>query len=160
MQKATSIIRGLKFNVPRLPRPVSSVRQEKYTTIWTLRGIMLLRMEQVGMKSLPLGDITLHNFANMNPDQKGNLKKLIDQKGNFKNKGLDLSNVNQLLAMCGNPRPELVSMMCCFAGDRCFDAIDMDIVDVQAWVRMREQLRRLHGMQPHVAQVCKKMRRS
>ena len=121
---------------------------------------MLLRMEQVGMKSLPVGDITLHNFANMNPDQKGNLKKLIDQKGNFKNKGLDLSNVNQLLAMCGNPRPELVSMMCCFAGDRCFDAIDMDIVDVQAWVRMREQLRRLHGMQPHVAQVCKKMRRS
>ena len=106
------------------------------------------------MKSLPLGNITLHDFANMNPDQKGNLKKIIAAKH------FEVSSVKQLITMCGNPRPELVSMVCCFAGDRCFDAIDMDTVDVQAWVRMREHLRRLHGMQPHVAHVCKKMRQS
>ena len=142
--------------MPRLPRPVSNESKEKYTTIWTLRGIMLLRMEQVGMNSLHLGNITLNKFADMNPDQKGNLKKLIDTRSS----NLEVSSVKQLITMCGNPRPELVSMVCCFAGDRCFDAIDMDTVDVQAWVRMREHLRRLHGMQPHVAEVCKKMRRS
>ena len=55
VQRATSIIKGLNYHVPRLPRPVSSGSKDKYTTIWTFRGIMLLRMEQAGMKSLPLG---------------------------------------------------------------------------------------------------------
>ena len=71
---------------------MSSDSKEKYTTIGTLRGIMLLRMEQVGMKSLPLGNITLHDFANMNPDQKGNLKKLINPK--------IASSVQELLTLC------------------------------------------------------------
>ena len=55
VQRATSTIRGLKFNVPRLPRAGPSDSKEKHTTVWTSRGIMLLRMEQVGMKSLPIG---------------------------------------------------------------------------------------------------------
>ena len=152
VQRATSIIRGLEFQVPRLPRAGSSDSKEKYTTIWTFRGIMLLRMVQAGMKSLPLGGISIDKFASMNPDQKGNLKKIIKRNA--------VSSVQQLLKLCGNPRPELLSMVCCFAGDRCFDSIDVDAIDVQAWVRVREQLRHLHGMPPHVAQVCKKMRRS
>ena len=77
VQRATSTIRGLKFNVPRLPRARPSDSKEKYATVWTFRGIMLLRMEQVGMKSLPLGGISLDKFANMDPDQKGSLEKLI-----------------------------------------------------------------------------------
>ena len=153
-QRATSIIRGLKFNVPRLPRAGPSDSKEKYTTVWTFRGIMLLRMEQVGMKSLPLGGISLDKFASMNHDQKGRMNKLI--AGNC----TTVSSVQQLLALCNNPRPELLSMICCFAGDKCFDLIDIDTIDVQAWARKRKQLERLHGMPPHVAQVCKKMRRS
>ena len=90
----------------------------------------------------------------MNPDQKGNLKKLIDYNPKI------VSCVQDLLTLCGNPRPELLSMVCCFAGDRCWDSIDIDTMDVQAWVRMLEQLGRLHGMPPHVAQVCKNMQRS
>ena len=39
----------------------------KYTTLWTFRGIMLLRMEQAGMKSLPLGRISVAKFVKMNP---------------------------------------------------------------------------------------------
>ena len=113
---------------------------------------MLLRMVQAGMKSLPLGAITLNEFASMNPDQKGNLKKLINPK--------IASSVQELLTLCGNPRPELLPMVNCFAGDRCWDSIDIDTIDVQAWARERERLRRLHGMQPHVAHVCKKMRQS
>ena len=93
VQRATSIIRGLKFNVPRFPRPVSSDSKEKYTTIWTFRGIMLLRMEQAGMKSLPLGGISMHKFATMNPDQKGSLQKLIS--GNRTTE----PSVQQLVAM-------------------------------------------------------------
>ena len=154
VQRALSIIRGLKFNVPRLPRVGARDSKEPYSTVWTFRGIMLLRMEQVRMKSLPLGGISLDKFASMNPDQKGNLKKLI--AGNR----TTVSSVQQLLALCNNPRPELLSMICCFAGDKCFDLIDIDTIDVQAWARKRKQLERLYGMPPHVAQVCKKMRRS
>ena len=153
VQRATSIIRGLKFNVPKLPRARPSDSKEKYTTVWTFRGIMLLRMEQAGMKSLPLGRISLTEFATMNPDQKGNLEKLI--VANRK-----VSSVQQLLALCDNPRPELLSMVCCFAGDKCFDSIDVETIDVQAWATKRKQLEHLHGMSPHVAAVCKKMRRS
>ena len=96
----------------------------------------------------------MDKFASMKRDQKGRTKKLI--AGNR----TTVSSVQQLLALCNNPRPELVSMICCFAGDKCFDLIDIDTIDVQAWARKRKQLERLHGMPPHVAQVCKKMRRS
>ena len=133
---------------------MSSDSKEKYTTVWTFRGIMLLRMEQAGMKSLPLGRIDLSTFSAMNPDQKGNLETLIRANRD------QVSSVQQLLALCDNPRPELLSMVCCFAGDRCFDSIDVETIDVQAWATKRKQLERLHGMSPHVAEVCKKMRRS
>ena len=132
---------------------MSSDNKEKYTTVWTFRGIMLLRMEQAGMKSLPLGRISLTEFATMNPDQKGDLEKLLLPPSRW-------ASVQQLLALCDNPRPELLSMVCCFAGDRCFDSIDVETIDVQAWATKRKQLERLHGMSPHVAEVCKKMRRS
>ena len=150
----------MKFKVPRLPRPVSSDSKEKYTTVWTFRGIMLLRMEQAGRKSLPLGRIDLGTFATMNPDQKGNLEKLIAGYWLPLEKLRAVSSVQQLLALCNNPRPELLSMICCFAGDKCFDLIDIDTIDVQGWARKRTQLARLHGMSQHVAQLCKKMRRS
>ena len=136
---------------------MSSDSKEKYTTVWTFRGIMLLRMEQAGMKSLPLGRISLPEFATMNPDQKGSLEKLILA---HRQANRQASSVQQLLALCDNPRPELLSMVCCFAGDRCFDSIDVETIDVQAWATKRKQLERLHGMSPHVAEVCKKMRRS
>ena len=160
VRTATSNIMRLKFTVPRLPRALPSDSKEKYTTVWTFRGIMLLRMEQVGMKYLPLGGITLDKFASMNPDQKGNLEKLIAVYCHPLEKLRAVSSVQQLLALCNNPRPELLSMTCCFAGDKCFDLIDIDTIDVQAWAMKRKQLERLHVMPPHVAQVCKKMRRS
>ena len=151
VQRATGIISALKYKVPRLPRRESG--KDKYTTIWTFRGIMLLRMEQCRMKSLPLGDISLGKFASMNPDQKGHLQKLI-----IATKNLKWSSVQELLTLCGNPRPELLSMVCCFVGDQCFDSVDVDTIDVQAWDRVLNELKCEHGMMPHVAYVCKKMR--
>ena len=115
---------------------------------------MLLRMEQAGMKSLPLGGITLAKFAIMSPDQKRHVHKLIAA-----NRTAVTASVQQLVALCGNPRPEILSCMCCFAGDRCFDSLDLDTIDIAAWARMRKQLERSHGMTPHVALVCKKMSR-
>ena len=160
VQTASSIIRRSTSNVPRLPRAWPSDSKEKHTTVWTFRGIMLLRMEQVGVKSLPLGGITLDKSASMNPDQKGNLEKLAAVYCHPLEKLKAVSSVQQLLALCNNPRPELVSMICCFAGDTCFDLIDIDTIDVQSWARKRKQLDCLHGMSQHVAHVCKKMRRS
>ena len=78
--------------MPRLPRSGPSDGKETHTTIWTFRGIMLLQMVQVGMQSLPLGGISLDEFASMNPDQKGNLKKLINPK--------IASSVQELLTLC------------------------------------------------------------
>ena len=115
---------------------------------------MLLRMEQVGRKSLPLGGISLDKSASMNLDQKGSLEKLMGGKRRT------VSSVQQLLALCNNPRPELLSMICCFAGDKCFDLRDRGAIGVQAGARERKQLERLHGMPQHVAQLCNKMRRS
>ena len=77
---------------------------------------MLLRMEQVGMKSLPLGGSTLDKFASMNPDQKGNLEKLVAGCWLPLEKLRAVSSAQQLLALCNNPRPELLTMICCFAG--------------------------------------------
>ena len=154
VQEATSILRGLKFAVPRLPRPVSSDSKDKYTTIWTFRGIMLLRMEQAGMKSLPLGKIDLHTFSSMNPDEKGNVEKIVTASQDT------VRTVRGLVALCNCPRPELLSMVCCFAGDKCMDTVDIDTMDVKAWVAKRRQLERQYGISPHLAQVCKKMRGS
>ena len=152
VQEASSILNGLKFNVPRFPRPVSKGSQEKYTTVWTFRGIMLLRMEQAGMKSLPLGDIDLGKFVSMNPDEKGNLEKLRRAHKDT------VGTVRQLVALCECKRPELLSMVCCFAGGRSMDSVDIDTLDVPAWAAKWRQLERQHGMSPHIASVCKKMR--
>ena len=132
----SDVIRGLEFQVPRLPRSGSSDGKETHTTIWTFRGIMLLQMVQVGMQSLPLGGISLDEFASMNPDQKGNLDKLI--AGNRST----VYSVQQLLKLCG-----VHGVLLCWG----------------QMLRLRrcwEQLRRLHGMSPHVAQVRKKLQRS
>ena len=149
-----SILKGLSFNVPRLPRPVSSGGADPYTTIWTFRGIMLLRMRQAGVKSLPIGSIDLDKFMTMNPDEKGHVEKLVRANRDT------ACTVPQLVALCGHPRPELLSMVCCFAGDKCLDSVDIDAANVAAWTAKRKQLERQHGMAPHLAQVCKKMRQA
>ena len=77
VQEAMSTLKGLSFNVPRLPRPVSRGGADPYTTIWTFRGIMLLRMRQAGVKSLRIGSIGMDKFTTMNPDQKGHVEKLV-----------------------------------------------------------------------------------
>lgn len=151
VQEATSSLKALKFHVPRLPRPESSASTQKYTTIWTFRGIMLLRMEQAGIKSLLVGDIDLDKFVSMNPDERGNLEKLRKAYRDT------VGTVQQLVALCDYPRPELLSMVCCFAGDSCLDSVDIDTIDVPTWQAKRRQLERRHGMSPHLAQLCKKM---
>ena len=99
VQEATSILKALKFHVPRLPRPESSASFEKYTTLWTFRGIMLLRMEQAGMKSLLVGDMDLDQFVSMNPDESGNLEKLRTANRDT------VDTVQQLVALCDYPTP-------------------------------------------------------
>ena len=151
-----STLKGLSFHVPRLPRPMSRGGADPYTTIWTFRGIMLLRMRQAGVKSLPIGSIGMDLFTAMNPDEKGHVEKLVKS---LRNRG-EKCTVPQLVALCGHPRPELLSMVCCFAGDQSLDSVDIDSANVAAWTAKRKQLERQHGMTPHLAQVCKKMRRA
>ena len=124
----------------------------KYTTLWTFRGIMLLRMEQAGMKSLPLGRISVAKFVKMNPDQTGKLMKIITARAD------KVGAVQELVTLCGGPCPELLSMVCCFAGDKCMDTVDIDTMDDEVWIETRKRLERQYGMPPHLSQVCKKMK--
>ena len=63
---------------------------------------MLLRMEQAGMKSLPLGRISVAKFVKMNPDQTGKLMKIITARAD------KVGTVQELVTLCGGPRPELL----------------------------------------------------
>ena len=138
----------------RLPCPVASASKDKYTTIWSFRGIMLLRMEQVGTKSLPLGKIDLHTFSSMNPDEKGHMEKIMTASQDT------VHTVCGLVALCSCSRPELLSMVCCFAGDKCMDTVDMGTSDVKVWIANRWQIERQYGMSPHLAQLCKNVQES
>ena len=62
---------------------------------------MLLRMDQAGMKSLPLGKIDLHKLSNMNPDAKGHLEKVMTANQDI------VHTVCGLVTLCNCSRPEL-----------------------------------------------------
>ena len=113
---------------------------------------MLLRMDQAGMKSLPLGKIDLHKLSNMNPDAKGHLEKIMTASQDT------VHTLSGLVRLCNCSRPELLSMVCCFAGDTCMCTVDIGTMDVKAWIAKRWQLERQYGMSPHVAHLCKQMR--
>ena len=56
-----------------------------------------------------------------------------------------------LVTLCNCIRPELLSMVCCCAGDTCKDAVDIDTMDEKVWIAKRWQLERQYGMSPHLA---------
>ena len=115
---------------------------------------MLLRMDQAGMKSLPLGKIDLHKLSNMNPDAKGHLEKIMTASQDT------VHTLSGLVRLCNCSRPELLPMVCCCDGDTCMDTVDIVIMDVKVWIAKRWQLECRYGTSPHLAQLCKKMRNS
>ena len=91
------------------------------------------------MNSLPLGRISLAKFVKMNPDQTGKLMKIIMARAD------KVGTVQELVTICGGPRPELLCMVCCFAGDKCMDTVDIDTMDHEVWIETRKRLERQYS---------------
>ena len=85
----------------------------------------MLRMDQAGMKSLPLGKINLHKLSNMNPDAKGHLEKIMTANQDIVHTVCGLVHFATAHAQSSLP------MVCWFAGDKCMDTVDIDTMDVK-----------------------------
>ncbi len=141
-------LRGLRFKVPRLPRPASTA-DDKYTTLWTLRACMLLRMRQARVTELPVGDVSLRRFCTMNPDESHHVKRIYHA-----NKA-HIKSTRDLVRLCGAERPELLSMELCLASDRGLDNVDIHNIDVNQWRCVKSKLKAKIGMNPHIAVIAK-----
>ena len=65
MTVATWLLKQVPGPVPGLP----VAGPADCTSVWTFRGVMLLRMQQEGVKKLKVDNIGLRTFCRMNPDE-------------------------------------------------------------------------------------------
>ena len=145
-------LKGLPANAPRLPRPAARGTKDKYTTLWTFRGCMLLRMRQAGRRKLAVGDIPLRAFCRMNPDENENLIRIVNSNRQ------SICTTMDLLQHCGASsvqHPELLSAELCLAGDRGLDSVDLKQADLKLWRDVWQELKDRDGMSPHIACVAK-----
>ena len=149
-----TVLHQMPGQVPRLPASVSGDVSEKakYTSAWTFRGVMLLRMQQAGFKKLNVDNIALATFCRMNPDENENMLRVRDANRRT------IHTTRELLQHCGVQRPELLSMEMCLAGDQGLDKVDVEKEDVRQWKRAKHDLMKRHRMTPHIACIAKAVR--
>ena len=147
---SASALRGLGFAVPRLP-----VKKHEYLCIWTVRLYMLILMHMKGIAKLQVDPASsIQSFLRMNPDQRGRLIKIYHSHKN------ECHSVQDLLALCGweHSRPELLSMMACFAGDKGLRDSDFDESKFSQWCAHRDRLEGELKFPPHCAIVAQATR--
>ena len=144
MREATRLLQEMPGQVPRLPAPGAD-QKAKYTSMWTFRSVMLLRMRQAGVKKLKVDSIGLQPFLCMNPDECLHMQRV------FQANRATIRTTQEFLQHCSVRRPELLSMEMCLACDRGFDKVDMENIDVQRWKQVKDDLRKRHGMCPHIS---------
>ena len=154
MTEATRLLHKMPGHVPRLPAPLSGDVHEKakYTSAWTFRGVMVLRMQQAGVKKLRVDDIALQTFIRMNPDEGSHMLRV------FNANRCTIHTTRDFLQHCGVQRPELLSMEMCLASDRGLDKVDVETEDVRQWKQAKHDLRKRHRMCPHIACIAKAVR--
>ena len=154
MTEATRLLHKMHGQVPRLPAPVSGdvYEKAKYTSAWTVRGVMVLRMQQAGVKNLKVDNIALKPFIRMNPDEGSHMLRVFNA-----NRGT-IHTTRDFLQHCGVQRPELLSMEMCLASDRGLDKVDVETEDVRQWKQAKHDLRKRHRMCPHIACIAKAVR--
>ena len=143
-------------SVPRLPRPAARATKEKYTTLWTFRGCMLLRMHQAGRRKLAVGDIPLRTFCRMNPDENENLLRIVNAN---RRKIVTTRDLLQHCGVSGVQRPEYLSAELCLAGDRGLDSLDHREADMKLWRAEWQAVKAKDGLSPHIACVAKAVRK-
>ena len=145
-------LKALPASVPRLPRPAAHAMQDKYTTLWTFRGCMLLRMQQAGRRKLAVGDVPLRAFCRMNPDQTQNLIRIVNSNRQTIHTTSDLL---QHFGASSVQRPELLSAELCLASDRGLDSVDIEQADLKLWRAVKQELKEKDGLSPHIACIAK-----
>ena len=143
-------------SVPRLPRPAAGAMKDKYTTLWTFRGCMLLRMQQAGRPKLAVGEIPLRVFCRMNPDENENLLRIVNA---HRRKICTTSQLLQHCGVSGVQRPEMLSAELCLAGDRALDSVDLAQADLKLWRAMWKKTKAKDGLSPHIACIATVVRR-
>ena len=157
MTVATWLLHQMPGPVPCLPVAGPCLRWPvagpDYTSVWTFRGVMLLRMQQEGVKKLKVDDIGLRTFCCMNPDEAEHMLQLIEE--------CNIETVTDLVGWLhrhGVSRPELLSMELRLAGDPSLDELDVSHEYLNQWRQAKHDLRKRHRMCPHIARIAKAVR--
>ena len=143
MQKACkkALMQVCTKGVPRLPIEDGVLA---YSTSWTSRGVLLLKM----------------HIAKVSPDKTKNLHRVF-LAGN--NNGLQkYKTIGDLMQDAGRVRrPELLSMDCCFAGDPALDLVDVtdENLDISPLRAARIRLTKRYKTTPHIAEVIREVMR-
>ena len=116
---------------------------------------MLMLMHMKGIAKLHVDpECSIQSFLRMNPDQCEHVTKI------YKSHKTECHSVDDLLNLCGweHSRPELLSMMACFAGDKGLQDAEFDERKFSQWCAHRDRLERELKFPPHCAVVAKATR--
>ena len=149
MTKAWNTLQSLPSATPQLPH--GSKQKYKYTSLWTFRGCMLLRMHQAGIGKLKVGEVPLQKFLCMNPDEHNNLLRV------FQANRATIHTTRDFLQHCNVQRPELLSMEFCLASSGALDNVDFENMDVVRWRRVKEELKMGGRLSPHIACIAERI---
>ena len=139
--------------VPRLPIEDGVLA---YSTSWTIRGVLLLKMHIAKVLQLKAGALMPGQFVNMNPDKTNNLHRvfLAGNHGGVQK----YKTIGDLMQDAGRlRRPELLSMDFCFAGDPALDLVDVEDenLDISKFRAAKTRLTKRYKMTPHIAEVIR-----
>jgi hypothetical protein len=123
----------------------------KYMKSWHIRSYMLSCMERDGVRTLTVDkETSLNAYLNMNPDAKGNMKRL---RAHFEFTGKQRrgTSVKEFLKLCHAKRPELLSMWCCLAMDAGFLDSDFARFNNSKWQQASQDYYEASKVPPHPA---------
>ena len=84
----------------------------------------------------------------MNPDQCQHMQRV------YRANRATIRTTKEFLKHCSFQRSELLSREMCLACDRGLDKVDIENADVQRWGQVKDDLRKQHGMCPHICCVA------
>ena len=108
MREATRLLQEMPGQMPRLPKSCAE-EKTKYTSMWTFRAVMLLRMRQAGVQRLKVDSIGLQHFLCMSPDECQHMQRV------FRANRATIRTTKEFLKHCNVRRPELLSAEMCLA---------------------------------------------
>ena len=117
-------LKALRFSCTRLPPPAPNCKV-KYTTHWTMRCCLLLRMHQHNVRKLQVSDINVKAFCRMCPDETCNLHRI------YLAHVKEVRCTSDLLGICHVKSPDLCSMVACLASGPGLDMADLDMFYVK-----------------------------